>query len=187
MLKIPGILAILITAALPPLIPSALADADGRKYKMLVAPIIVDVQKPASAGTSLNSLNSLGSIDGLLGGRGGLAPPPSPSGGVNAGMSDGSVRFLKSTTEMSAARPTTDAGASSGTPGVTGRITGVAVDPNNPNRPFNGIVNRISQGTVDRRDSPGNTVYTGGAGSGVWKSMDGGKTVTAPSVMTTRK
>jgi hypothetical protein len=64
---------------------------------------------------------------------------------------------------------------------VSGRVTGIAVDPSDSSSPrqFNGVVNRISQGDSDKPaakpgDPSGNTVYVGSASGGVWKTTNGG-------------
>lgn len=65
--------------------------------------------------------------------------------------------------------------------GVTGRITGVAVDPSGNTRHFNGVVDRFDaggrgQGQQDAEAGDGNTIYVSTAGGGVWKTKDGGGT-----------
>lgn len=67
----------------------------------------------------------------------------------------------------------------------SGRVTGIAVDPSDPSapRPFNGVVNRISQGDDSKTSDPtGNTIYVGSANGGVWKTTNGGNAANSPDV-----
>lgn len=163
--------------------------------------------KPPGAkppGGNLRSLSGVGSSSELgraqLGAAGGSAPVVDPGkpnvayvGGSRHAAGNGNLQISDPTgATIDPAGPYAprfqggvrvavgDVGNTGG--GVTGRVTGVAVDPSDPSgntRHFNGVVDRFDaggrgQGQQDAEAGDGNTIYVGTAGGGAWKTENAG-------------